>query len=251
MHVENRRTLCRRLVGLADPVHRAVRRRRGGRLCAAGAPLADVAHRGRAAVALPAPCRSAGGRRRSRVIVVVSIWTPLLLPHSRSAGSAGPASSLTSPVPILVALLRAGASGTAWRRASTMHALPVRARLVRAVLRRAGHQPLAADGAAVDHHLGRPRRRRPARHSCWSGAAVLMPDHPALHRLSPTGCSAARWSRASTTTEPLAPSRRMMRGLPPAICANCSGSSGCMWSASLVVVHGGVRSARVVDPLTA
>ena len=48
--------LCRRLVGLADRIHRPVRRRGRGRLCVAGRVLADLAHRRAVAAALPPAC---------------------------------------------------------------------------------------------------------------------------------------------------------------------------------------------------
>ncbi len=65
-HPRGQPRLCRRLVGLADAIHAAVRPRRGDRLRAARRDLAGLAHRGRVAAPLPAPCAAGWARRRWR-----------------------------------------------------------------------------------------------------------------------------------------------------------------------------------------
>ena len=86
-------------------VHRAVRHRRRHRLRTARRVLADLAD-------ARARCSSAR-RQHARVlavailvlIVVVSLWTPLLNPTFSRRWFTGPGLLLTSPVPILVALV--------------------------------------------------------------------------------------------------------------------------------------------------
>ena len=65
-HPRREPRLCRRLVGLADRLHPALRHRGRRRLRAARRLLADLAHRGRAAGAQPPPRRARSARRRWR-----------------------------------------------------------------------------------------------------------------------------------------------------------------------------------------
>ena len=72
------------------------------------------------------------------MIVVVSLWTPLLSTHFTDRWFAWPSILLLSPMPVLVALVAWGF----WRglaREHHLHAVPLRAGVVRAVLRRARH----------------------------------------------------------------------------------------------------------------
>ena len=115
-------------------------------------------------------------------IVVVSLWTPLLNPTFSERWFSWPGIVLTSPVPILVALV----GWLFWRglsRRHECHAAALRAGLVRAVLRGAGDQPVADDRLPPAHHdLGRGRTAvEPGVPAGRRGGAD--PDHPGLHRV--------------------------------------------------------------------
>ena len=114
------------------------------------------------------------------LIVIVSIWTPLLDPAIAARWFGWPNIVLVAPVPLLVA-------GTSPRPlpsdqgTARAPALPAVAGPVRALLRGPGNQPVSLRRAAPHHHLGgggtagepglSPGRR-----------ADPDPDHPRLHR---------------------------------------------------------------------
>ena len=174
------RALRRRMVGLADRIHRAVRHRGGDRLRVAGVCWLIWRTEGRLQQRARRYARRLGVAMLA-FIVVVSLWTPMLNPRFFNRWFGWPGLLLTSPVPILVALV----AWLFWRglaRRHAPHAVPVRAGLVCAVLRRAGDQPVADHRAAVDHDLGcrGARRRQPALPAGRRSGAD--PDHPDLHR---------------------------------------------------------------------
>ena len=144
--------ICRRLVGLADPFHGPVRDRGGHRLCLAGRLLAGVAHGGLAAEPRPHP--GAGARLGDDValIVAVSLWTPFLNETFMHRWFGWPGILLTSPIPILIALIAVCFPRRAYPRASS-DAVPLRAGGLRSLLRGPRHQPLSADDPAGHHDL--------------------------------------------------------------------------------------------------
>ena len=173
-HPGRRPRLCRRLVGLADLVQPAHRRRAGRRLCAARRHLADPEDHGAAAGAAPT---ASPGHRRSRTLAligVVSLWTPFLDPVFMQRWFAWPRHPLPAPVPIFVALAALVLFGGLYQRRE-VHAVPRGHRAVRAVLHRPRHQLLSLHRAAARSRSGRPPRPTPASASCWSAPSVLIP----------------------------------------------------------------------------
>ena len=161
--------LCRRLVGLADAVQPAHRRRARRRLRAARRHLAHLQDRGPACSDEALPLRAASRAVATLGLIgVVSLWTPFLNAVFMRRWFAWPQILFIAPVPLLVALaaflLFRGlaparrAAGRSWRR-SRCSCCPTSA------LRISFYPYHRAD---LGHDLGGRRAGHQPRASCWS-----------------------------------------------------------------------------------
>ena len=131
-------------------------------------------------------------------MAVVSLWTPLAFPRIRERWFSLPNFFFLWPVPLLTALI--AFAGMALAAARRRHrALHRDDRAVSARLSRPRDLVISVSRAAVAHHLAdRGRAGEPDLHAGRHGGAAAA--DPGLHRLTSTGCSAARSGRAKAIT---------------------------------------------------
>ena len=118
-HRRRRPRLWRRLVGLADAVQPADRRRPGRAAMRCSAPLADLEERGLAARRMLSRWRCASPSPTIVGMAAVSAWTPFLAHDYYRRWFAWPQVLFTAQVPLLVAVARSASSSRCATTAAT------------------------------------------------------------------------------------------------------------------------------------